>query len=74
LSSLVTVLGECFVILKNHSTQTIYQSTTRFQAMFLEIKLAASPIMEYKPYSGPEQCKYFYLYIFFYGLKVYGIA
>jgi len=52
---------ECFVILKNHSTQSFYQSTARFQAMCLEINLAASPIMEYRHHSGPEQWKYFLL-------------
>jgi len=50
------VVGECFVILKNISTQTFYQSTTRIQATCLEINLAASPIMEYKPHSDLEQC------------------
>ena len=29
--------------------------------------------MEYRPHSGSETCNYFCNYIFFYGLKIYGI-
>ena len=38
--------------------------------MYLEtVEVTPSSIMEYRPHSGPEQCKYFCIYIFFYGLK-----
>jgi len=60
-----------FVILKTIAHKTFHQSTTRFQAMCLEVvEVAPSSIMEYRPHSGPEQYKYFCLYKFsFIGLK-----
>ena len=66
--------GNALLYLRIIAHKTFYQSTTRFQAVCLEVDLAPSSIMEYRPQSGPEQCKYFCLYAFFYVFKVYGIA